>query len=197
MQIYFIRHGEPDYTEKDDYKRQLTDKGKQQAMELVSCFNSVNVDGVFSSPYLRAIQTVNPLAKSKGVSVQLIDGLRERKSAGYIVPESQFRGFAQRQWNDMKFRYEGGESILDVQKRYTKAVSVMLSEAEKNGQSILIAGCHITGLCAYLSQFGIIVSYSDFKSVCQYKPWIVRATYLHRKCEEISLLGGLSELSRI
>ena len=62
--LYFIRHAEPDFSEPDNYKRKLTVSGEIQAQRLSEIFNDINVDGVYSSPYLRAIKTVEPIAKS-------------------------------------------------------------------------------------------------------------------------------------
>ena len=65
MDLYFIRHAEPDYSESDNYKRDLSTNGFVQASRLLYLFKNINIDGVYSSPYLRAINTVKPLAEER------------------------------------------------------------------------------------------------------------------------------------
>ena len=83
IDVVFIRHAEPDYTEPDDYKRDLTSTGKEQANNLVQEFKYMKIARIYSSPFLRAISTLRPLSKERGLPIYVIDELRERKSAGY------------------------------------------------------------------------------------------------------------------
>lgn len=177
MDLYFIRHAEPDYSESDNYKRDLSTNGFVQASGLLYLFKNINIDGVYSSPYLRAINTVKPLAEERKKPIRLIDELKERKSAHYRVPDNKFAGFAQKQWNDYSFKFRGGESLRDVRDRYNTALRKIIDFASNNGEKTLIIGCHITGLCSYLSQYGIVQTYQDFDKVRSLKPWIVHLSY--------------------
>ena len=177
IDVVFIRHAEPDYTEPDDYKRDLTSTGKEQANNLVQEFKNMEIARIYSSPFLRAISTLRPLAKERGLPIHVIDELRERKSSGYRLPDNEYVGLAHNQWNDYYIKFRGGESLYDTRERYNKAVNHMLDCATKDDQGKLLAGCHITGLCAYLSQFGIINTYQEFARVAKEKPWVVTISY--------------------
>ena len=178
--LYFIRHAEPDFSEPDNYKRKLTVSGEIQAQRLSEIFNDINVDGVYSSPYLRAIKTVEPIAKSKSLNVQLLDQFRERKSSDYRVSKEKFLGYGKHQWDDFDFKLCGGESLNDVKNRYNTGVRIIINQHAQSQNCIFAVGCHIAGLCAYISQFNLISNYEEYKKYASKMPLIVKAIP-HRK----------------
>ena len=73
MTIYLVRHaqaGKRDDWRGDDRHRPLTDIGEQQALHLAHRFDSIAVPQVLSSPYTRCMQTLEPLARVKGLEVE-------------------------------------------------------------------------------------------------------------------------------
>ena len=70
--VYFVRHAEPNYDNHDDVSRELSPKGLQSSKDLVNSFAGIQIDTFYSSPYLRAIDTIKPLADSRGRSIHLI-----------------------------------------------------------------------------------------------------------------------------
>ncbi len=61
----------------DDRLRPLSSKGKKQAEELVAVFKPLRISDVFSSPYLRCMQTVEPLAHARRLQVKPSPSLEE------------------------------------------------------------------------------------------------------------------------
>lgn len=61
----------------DDRRRPLTKKGMQQAEKLVSLLAPLPVSAVYSSPFLRCVQTVEPLARVRQLEVKLSPSLEE------------------------------------------------------------------------------------------------------------------------
>lgn len=61
----------------DDRLRPLTKKGWKQAEELVTVLQAYAVEAIFSSPYLRCTQTVEPLGKARKVSIKTATELAE------------------------------------------------------------------------------------------------------------------------
>lgn len=179
--LYFIRHAEPDFSESDNYKRKLTVSGEIQAQRLSEIFNDINVDGVYSSPYLRAIKTVEPIAKSKSLNVQLLDQFRERKSSDYRVSKEKFLGYGKHQWDDFDFKLCGGESLNDVKNRYNTGVRIIINQHAQSQNCIFAVGCHIAGLCAYISQFNLISNYEEYKKYASKMPLIVKCFYKNLK----------------
>ena len=78
--FYVVRHakaGDRDAWTGDDRNRPLTKKGFEQAEQLVSLLAPRPITAVFSSPYLRCVQTVEPLARAAKLDVQLSPSLEE------------------------------------------------------------------------------------------------------------------------
>ena len=61
----------------DDADRPLDEKGRRQAAELAVELGTDDVRRVVSSPYVRCVQTVEPLAAALGLEVELDDRLAE------------------------------------------------------------------------------------------------------------------------
>lgn len=79
--ILFVRHGSAGDRERwsgDDRLRPLDKKGYRQAQALVAQLRKVAPSGpVISSPYVRCVETVEPLAKARRVAVEQDEDLAE------------------------------------------------------------------------------------------------------------------------
>jgi phosphohistidine phosphatase SixA len=83
--LLLIRHaraGERSEWRGDDRRRPLDERGRRQAQALVGELASFPIERVLSSPYDRCIQTVEPLASSRGLGVEIRDELGEERQAG-------------------------------------------------------------------------------------------------------------------
>jgi len=79
--FYVVRHakaGSRSHWSGDDRKRPLSKKGQQQAEAIASRLGNLRIASVFSSPYLRCVQTVEPLARKLHLevtqSIELAEG---------------------------------------------------------------------------------------------------------------------------
>lgn len=54
----------------DDRLRPLTKKGRKQAEQLVALLHGERIAAVYSSPYVRCVQTVEPLARANRLEVE-------------------------------------------------------------------------------------------------------------------------------
>ena len=61
----------------DDSLRPLDDRGRRQAEEIAAALSPLDVRRVVSSPYVRCVQTVEPLAAELGLEVELDERLAE------------------------------------------------------------------------------------------------------------------------
>jgi 8-oxo-dGTP diphosphatase len=78
--FYVVRHakaGDREAWTADDRKRPLTKKGFAQADALVDLLAREHLAAVFSSPFLRCVQTVEPLARARKLAVRLSPSLEE------------------------------------------------------------------------------------------------------------------------
>ena len=92
MPLLLVRHasaGDRDEWEGDDRERPLDDRGSTQAEELVERLRPYPIDAILSSPARRCVQTVEPLARARGLEIELRPELgEERQSAGVALVRS-------------------------------------------------------------------------------------------------------------
>ena len=80
MTVCLVRHakaGDRDAWTADDDLRPLSAEGWLQAEQLVGLLSAVTIDLVSSSPSVRCVQTVEPLAKARGLDVNEDEALAE------------------------------------------------------------------------------------------------------------------------
>ncbi len=83
MPVLLVRHADAvsrNGWRKTDQLRPLTHKGRQQGQGLVELFGPYPVERIWSSPSLRCLQTVLPLATARGITVAQTDDLAEGAS---------------------------------------------------------------------------------------------------------------------
>ena len=81
------------------------------------------VAAIYSSPYPRAVQTVEPLARRLGTEISLVDDLRERLLSLGALPD--WREQLQRAWTDFGYALEDGESSAEGQRRVTEVLGTL------------------------------------------------------------------------
>lgn len=77
---YLVRHakaGDREEWQGNDRLRPLSKSGWRQAEGLVELFEKFPVDRILSSPYLRCVQTVEPLARQRGLRIETTEALAE------------------------------------------------------------------------------------------------------------------------
>lgn len=134
--IYFVRHAHSTYT-KEERERPLSEKGWLDAQNITSLLKDEKIDVVISSPYERAIQTVEGIANANKLSIQLEEDLRERLLSK--EPVQDFNDAIQKVWEDWTFAYEGGESSNAAQRR---AVLCMQNIFKKYKGKNIVIGTH-------------------------------------------------------
>ncbi|MGN7890986.1 histidine phosphatase family protein [Bacillus sp. 22475] len=134
--IYFVRHAHSTYT-KEERERPLSEKGHCDAENVTHLLKDKHIDVVISSPYKRAIQTVQGIANTYKLSIQTEEDLRERLLS--TEPVSNFNDAMQNVWEDWSFAYEGGESNDVAQRRAVICMQNILKQYE--GKKIVI-GTH-------------------------------------------------------
>jgi phosphohistidine phosphatase SixA len=78
--FYFVRHakaGSRSHWRGDDRLRPIGKKGVIQAEALIDIFKPFKISAIYSSPYLRCVQTVEPLAHDRGLEVKEAPALAE------------------------------------------------------------------------------------------------------------------------
>ena len=121
MTLYLIRHAQcfPKKAQRfSDWS--LSRVGAQQAEELAGLLEPLEITNVFSSPFIRTIETAKPFAQRHGLVIRVVDDLRERlltNEAG-LPSDEVWR----RSWEDFSFCLPGCESSLAAQARICRAL---------------------------------------------------------------------------
>jgi 2,3-bisphosphoglycerate-dependent phosphoglycerate mutase len=146
-QIYIIRHCE---AEGQPPSAQLTDRGFEQANQLAEFFDEIKVDRIISSPFLRARQSVEPLALEKELTVEVDQRLSERTLSSEML--SDWLEKLKTTYDDLEYRLPGGESSAEAMERVRSVV-----DDTQYGQTTMIVshGNLISLLLKYYdSEFG-------------------------------------------
>jgi 8-oxo-dGTP diphosphatase len=79
--VYLVRHARAGHREtwpgEDDTVRPLDERGRRQAETLVAQLADRDFTRILSSPYVRCVQSVEPLAQARGVPLEPVDALAE------------------------------------------------------------------------------------------------------------------------
>ncbi|OBI86439.1 histidine phosphatase family protein [Mycobacterium asiaticum] len=103
MQLLLIRHALPlrsDHGEGSD--PELSDTGFQQVARLPRALDRFPVSRLVSSPQRRAIQTAEPVAAARGLSIEIDDRLAEYdRDQPHYIPIEQIRSEFPQEWARM------------------------------------------------------------------------------------------------
>lgn len=136
LTVLLVRHAEsvaPGTSGLDEYTRPLTAKGIRDAERLSESLAPTRLDAVYSSPYLRARQTVEPIAKARGLAVETIDDLRER-----MINLPDWPAQLRRSWSDFDYAPAGGESNREAQARVVRVLDEIRGR-HRSGDVVMLA----------------------------------------------------------
>lgn len=125
--IYLIRHCE---AEGQPSKAQLTAKGYNQAVELAEFFSTFNIDRIISSPFTRAIQSIQPLAEKIDIEIETDSRLTERVLSNIDLDDWLEK--LKLTFDHLDLKYVGGESSLEAIQRIVEVVEEVFSGETEN-----------------------------------------------------------------
>ncbi|VDH00441.1 bifunctional RNase H/acid phosphatase [Lysinibacillus sphaericus] len=131
--IIFVRHAHSTYTP-DELGRPLSSKGFSNAATMYEVLKIESIDTVISSPYKRAVQTVEAIAKFIGQKVIIDNGFMERKLSDQ--PVEDFDIAIREVWENPTFSWNGGESNEIAQQRGIAATLRVINLYEGNNIAI-------------------------------------------------------------
>lgn len=134
--LYIVRHAHSTYTS-DELGRPLSERGFTDANTVTELLKKENIELIFSSPYKRAIQTVEGIAKYVNKEIELVEDFKERILSE--KPLEDFQAVITIVWTDYEFSWKGGESNRTAQKRGVNATLQLLENY--SGKNIVI-GTH-------------------------------------------------------
>lgn len=134
--LIFVRHAHSTFSF-DESGRPLSTKGFSDAAIISEMLKKDSIDVVISSPYKRAIQTVEEIAGFFDLNVVIDHGFKERKLSNQ--PVEDFDAAIREVWKNPAFSWDGGESNEMAQQRGVKAILNVLNQYK--GKTIIV-GTH-------------------------------------------------------
>lgn len=157
--IYLVRHADSTYTP-EELTRPLSQKGLQDAKGITEILLQENITHIVASPYKRAIQTVEGLATSLNLDINIEENFKERKLA--VQPVGDFESSVKRVWQDFNFSFEGGESGNNAQLRGVQALQRILKH--QAGGNIII-GTHGNIMVLIMNYFNKSYDYNFWRNL--------------------------------
>jgi len=163
MKLFLIRHCERDMSPL--YKSSLTKKGKNDALNLCINLNKNNIKKIYTSPYLRCIQTIHEYCKLFNVELNVENGVSE---TNLMLIEDEIQSVLD-EFNICNLKYKSKVSIdtlnntnndiHDIIKRVGNLIMEIIEDNKDYNNNILIC-THSTIINVILYLFDII-SYRD------------------------------------
>jgi len=152
--VYLIRHAQSHLNPGVSYEDwPLSEQGRLQALRLASFLNALKIEEVYCSPYLRCRQTIDPFLQARGLSMTLINDLREHLITREI--REDFFEIWKKSWDDFDFVVDGGESSRQCQQRIVPAITEIVRNSDASEFAIVSHGNAIGLFLNFLvSDFG-------------------------------------------
>lgn len=174
-EIYLIRHSGPfvefdNYSDFqnviwDDYNRNmlLSVEGEKKSESLANNVELTNIDEIYCSDSARAIGTGKYIAERNNLKIKLDSRINERYF-GFKTWNEVEDDFTQKSFNDKNFKYKNGESLNDLDKRF----SSFLKEIIHNENKKTVIVFHGIILLSYLISIGKSEKYDGTKFVISF-----------------------------
>lgn len=189
--IYLIRHSKPmkvnntfnkDNLQLQNEKSSLSIDGEQIAKEKLNKKEFDDIDILFSSSYVRTIQTAKYLANKNNLEINVISDLGERKfgiDSWNELPDK----FERKQFLDENYKLNNGENQKEVRDRMYSVIMKVLNEYPNKRIAIVSHGTAIS----YLLKKWCDVNIVDDKLRYSFKNEIILDGYFNY-CETFRLV---------
>jgi broad specificity phosphatase PhoE len=158
MKIYILRH--EDRTQDCTFFSPLTELGHNNAKKLIDVLDKCNIDIIFSSPFIRTLQTIYPFSKKNNFNIHIEYGLSEihhddiipKKSVGLVLPEYLANYYNYNcKYNSLikAFNIKYPETYMDVVKRVKIFLLHIIKNYKDTKYNILLV-THQSLCCAIL-----------------------------------------------
>ncbi|MEI5908487.1 histidine phosphatase family protein [Bacillus spongiae] len=143
--IYMVRHGDSPKVG-NERTRGLTTKGKRDANEITELLKGEEIDIFLSSPYDRAILTIEEMAQRAGKEIVVKEDLKERVffHDDNRHPDNELFPVLEKSFSDPTYSLPGGESNQECQQRAVSVLNELLTEHQGRKMAIGTHGAVMT-----------------------------------------------------
>ncbi|SIS37283.1 histidine phosphatase family protein [Salimicrobium flavidum] len=150
--VLIIRHAEAEGQHRDS---PLSHRGLKKTSKLVEVLNEHHCcEVIFSSPFLRAIETIKPFAEQHELPIHTDERLKERILSE--TPLEDWEAFIEDSFHDRELKFGDGESSREAKERVTSFL------AELDSYTYPLVVTHGELLVYILEYFGKDVSFEDW-----------------------------------
>jgi 2,3-bisphosphoglycerate-dependent phosphoglycerate mutase len=154
MKIIVVRHCKAVGQERN---AALTAEGRNQAINLVSFLDKYQFDAIFSSPFLRTIESIKPFADYKKYNIQLDERLTERILSNEDDPNWMTN--LKRTYIEEHLKFPGGESTFEAKER----IRSFLNDLESQSYSNVLVVTHGNLMSLMISLFQTSFGFNEWK----------------------------------
>ncbi len=168
--IYLVRHAEAEGNAREFFQgcteTQLTEKGRKQLDSLAYWFSDIQLDAIYTSPYLRAKQTADAVNLHHNLQIYEDAALHEINGGDWEgmawrdIPAAYPEEYALWTGEMWRFCAPNGESMADVYQRMTDAVKRIIHEHAGQAIAIVSHGCAIRNFLSFV-EFGCAEHLAD------------------------------------
>lgn len=156
--FYLVRHAHAQW--QPDENRPLSTVGKRDAEKIAELLLHLPIGAIYSSPYRRAVQTIQPLAVKIGRRVSTVPDLRERRLGRFNGDD--FENAVLATWADFTFAFDDGESNEAAQSR---AVDFVQGLQKGGGVGPFVLSTHGNLLALIVNCFDPALGYGFWQTV--------------------------------
>ena len=180
QRVVLVRHAHAEWVPGNE-ARPLSAQGRADAGSLVPLLVELAPDVIYSSPFARARQTIEPTAAALALEIKEAEGLRERTLAEGAVDD--FEASMRSSWEDFDLVFPGGESSTASQQLIYD--TVMDLAARHPDETLMLAG--------HGNTFGLLMNRFDRSFGYEFWQSLTWPDVLDLTLES----GGLSRLERL
>ncbi|MDM5229264.1 histidine phosphatase family protein [Cytobacillus sp. NJ13] len=125
--FYIVRHAK---AEGQPFSAKLTESGREQALKLIDFFKGKEINRIYSSPFVRAIETIRPLAQSRNLEIVEESRLGERVLSSFLFDDWQEK--LKQSFSNFDLVFEGGESHSSGMERAASLLDELIASNENH-----------------------------------------------------------------
>ena len=154
--LIFVRHCQSSGQAPDD---ELTAQGFADAERLADRLAPLAIDAIYSSPYARAVQTIQPFAAVRQLPINIDFRLRERLLSA--EPLDDWLAHIERSFADFDHRAPGGETLREAQARGLAAIEQVFAD----GATRAVVVSHGNLLASLLNRMDPAFGFAEWKAM--------------------------------
>jgi 2,3-bisphosphoglycerate-dependent phosphoglycerate mutase len=182
--LFMVRHANSPFIFGQERTRSLSKQGELDAGKIKELLSLEKIDVIVSSPYKRAIQTVEGLSHDKKLEIQIVEELKERQLKGsFKLQKEEINQAIKKSYEDKTYSLLGGESVEDVQAR---SLPILLQLLTMYQGKTLILGTHGNIMTIIMNYFDPQYGYDFWKRTT--KPDLYKLEFLGTQLHSVKRL---------